>query len=115
MAGSTTNRQGQEKATVTLFPRSGRNEAFEARLRWSALHSVRRDSWGPERTSGAVPAPGKGGQGRMTAGDRLDAHTTGGASIVHDPVTLKRPGLVLAAGPWLLWEEGGAYRPARVG
>ncbi|AQZ69828.1 unnamed protein product [[Actinomadura] parvosata subsp. kistnae] len=82
------------------------------------LHSVPRDSWGPERTSGAVPAPGKGEQARMTAGDRLVAYTTGGASIVHDPVTgvtLKQPGLVLAAGPWLLWEEGGAYRLARVG
>ncbi|MFC7100389.1 hypothetical protein ACFQQB_07870 [Nonomuraea rubra] len=53
----------------------------------------------------------------MTAGDRLVAYTTGDLSLVHDPetgVTLKQRGLVLAAGPWLLWQEGDAYRLARV-
>ncbi|UBU11064.1 hypothetical protein [Nonomuraea gerenzanensis] len=69
------------------------------------------------RTFGAVPKQLKGDQPRMTAGDRLAVYTTGSFSLVHDPLTgatLKQPGPVLAAGPWLLWQHGDAYRLARV-
>ncbi|MEV0994440.1 hypothetical protein [Nonomuraea sp. NPDC050202] len=81
------------------------------------LRSVKHDNWRLERSFGTVPQPGKGEQARMTAGDRLVAYTTGSVSLVHDPqtgVTLKQRGLVLVAGPWLLWQEGGSYRVARV-
>ncbi|TYB54586.1 hypothetical protein FXF51_47600 [Nonomuraea sp. PA05] len=81
------------------------------------LHSGSFGDWRSKRTFGTVPKPGKGKQARMTAGDRLVVYTTGSLSLVHDPrtgVTLKQPGLALAAGPWLLWQQGGAYRLARV-
>ncbi|GAA2215776.1 hypothetical protein GCM10009850_112440 [Nonomuraea monospora] len=82
------------------------------------LHSGSSGDWRRStRTFGAVPKQLKGDRPRMTAGDRLVVYTTGSFSLVHDPrtgVTLKRPGLVLASGPWLLWQENDGYRLARV-
>ncbi|GAA2854572.1 hypothetical protein [Nonomuraea rubra] len=94
--------------------------ATDTAFAWVAggvLRSVPRHGWEPERSFGPVPEPGEGERAWMTAGDRLVAYTTGDLSLVHDPetgVTLKQRGLVLAAGPWLLWQEGDAYRLARV-
>jgi hypothetical protein len=81
-------------------------------LRW-----MPRDSWGPMSTLPGVPTPTQGASPWMTAGNRLITYNTGATSFLLDPVTgtrYKSPVVMLAAGDWLLWQNGDGYRLANL-
>jgi hypothetical protein len=81
-------------------------------LRW-----VPKEAWQPVSTLGGVPSPDKGVTPWLTMGNRLITYNTGRLSILSDPVTgqqRKNPGVMLAAGDWLLWKHDDGYRLAKV-
>ncbi|MFC5823992.1 hypothetical protein [Nonomuraea insulae] len=83
----------------------------------STLRWVPRDSWGPVSALPGVPTPEKGVSPWMTAGNRLITYNTGATSFLLDPVTgtrYKSPAVMLAAGDWLLWQNGDGYRLANL-
>ncbi|MFB4298984.1 hypothetical protein [Actinomadura sp. NTSP31] len=105
------------------------NKEYFASLVDGTLRIVARDGWKPVTPLDVGTARGgtkAAGGTRLTAGDHLIAYTSGGASGVIDTRTLESvrehpssirwtvvQGPVLAAGGWLLWRDGAAYRLGR--
>jgi hypothetical protein len=106
------------------------NADYFASLVDGTLRIVARDGWkslSPLDVGRARRGTKADGGTRLTAGDRLIAYTSAGASSVIDTRTLESrrehpagirwtvvQGPVFAAGGWLLWRDGAAYRLGRV-
>ncbi|MWA04300.1 hypothetical protein F8568_028765 [Actinomadura sp. LD22] len=109
--------------------RAAANQEYFASLADGKLRIVARDGWRTVTTLDvARPRDAKAADGaRITAGDHVVAYTSGGISGLIDTRTLGTgrthptavrtaitKGPVLAAGDWLLWRDGSAYRLGRV-
>ncbi|TYK47814.1 hypothetical protein [Actinomadura decatromicini] len=83
------------------------------------LRIAERDGWKVRAEIARSPRDGEKDEAAasLTAGDRVIAYSAGRSSTVYDTKTGRVhtwAGQVLAAGGWLLWRDGAAYRLGRI-